>query len=97
MKLYENISLNQVRKDLMYLRNTYGNLQDFCGSFCNTGILNRILMGKLSVKEAAIENILCYFSNGIECVHARFSDVFPDKNDKRIQKIIDRYCIETYH
>lgn len=89
MKLYEKISLNQARKDLIYIRNTYGNPQDFCGSFCNNSILDGILMGKISIKEAIIENISYYFSNGLECLYAGCSsNIYPDKNDKESKRLL---------
>lgn len=95
MELYNKISMAQARNDLKYLRDMYGNPQDFCGSFCNTEKLNNILMGKTSIKETIINNILYYFSNGLECELAGCSsDKYPDINDKRVKRIIDRYYIE---
>ena len=95
MKLYEKITLAQARKDLKYLKDTYGNPQDFCGSFCNTEKLEKILMGKTSIKETIIDNISYYFSNGLDCCTGGCcSNVYPDTNDKRVKKITDRYYIE---
>jgi len=95
MSLYNNISLAQARKDLQYLKDNYGEPQDFCGSFCNTEVLQYILMGKQSIKEVIIDYISYYFSNSLQrdwrgCC----SWVYPDKEDKHIQKIIERYHID---
>lgn len=96
MGLYNNISLLQARKDLKYLRDTYGITHDFCGSFCNNDFLTSILMGKISIKEAVIENILYYFSGGLEYRWSSYlSRQFPNKDDKKVQKIIDRYFIDS--
>ncbi len=62
--MYENISITQARSDLKYIKDTYGAPQDFCGSFCNNDILEDILFGHISTKEAIIKNIEYYFSNG---------------------------------
>ena len=94
MELYDRISLKQARKDLRYLQVMYGEVNDFCGSFCNTEILNDILMGKTSIKEIVIKNILYYFSNGLEGGSGCSSNIKPDKNDKKVLEIIKRYYIE---
>ena len=92
--MYENISIAQARSDLKYIKSTYGESQDFCGSFCNCDILENILFGYISVKEAIIKNIEHYFTNGLEDLNAGCSSEFkPNYSDKRIQRIIDRYCI----
>ena len=95
MGLYDEISLVQARKDLKYLRDTYGDPQDFCGSFCNVEKLDDILMGKVSIKQVVIDNILYYFSNGLENenIQSCSTDEYPDKNDKRIKNIMDRYYV----
>ncbi len=94
MELYKNISLSQARKDLKYLKDTYGITNDFCGAFCNINILTNILMGKISIKEAVIENILYYFDGGLEREWILYSQKLPNKDDKRVEKIIERYCID---
>lgn len=92
--MYENISIAQARSDLKYIKDTYGAPQDFCGSFCNCDILEDILFGYISVKEAIIRNIEYYFTNGIDDLNGGcFSEIKPDYSDKRIKKIMDRYCI----
>lgn len=96
MSLYDNISLAQARRDLQYMRNTYGEPQDFCGSFCNSERLDDILMGKASVKEIIIENIEYYFSNGIEdnLRDTCSSNIKPNMEDNRTRKIVERYGIK---
>ena len=92
--MYENISTTQARKDLQYIIDTYGYPQDFCGTFCNNSILNGIMFGKISIKEAIIENIKYYFTNGLEDENAGCSSSLrPDYSDKRIQRIMERYHI----
>ena len=92
--MYENISIAQARRDLLYIRKTYGNPQDFCGTFCNNDLLNSIMFGETPVKEAIIQNIEYYFSNGLESDLAGCSSqIYPDYTDKRIRKIIYRYAI----
>lgn len=92
--MYENISITQARSDLKYIKDTYGPPQDFCGSFCNNDILEDILFGYISTKEAIIKNIEYYFSNGLEDLNADCSSKSKlDYSDKRIQRIMDRYYI----
>lgn len=92
--MYENISITQARKDLQYIRDTYGEPQDFCGSFCNNSILDDIMFGKISIKEAIINNIEYYFTNGLDDGNAGCSSSLrPDYSDKRIQRIMERYYI----
>lgn len=92
--MYENINITQARKDLQYIRDTYGDPQDFCGTFCNNSILDDIMFGKISIKEAVINNIEYYFTNGLEDENAGcHSSLRPDYSDKRIQRIMERYCI----
>lgn len=57
MPVNDTVSLKQARTDLCYLIDTYGYPQDYCGSFCNNDILQDILMGKITVKEAVVKNI----------------------------------------
>ena len=95
MELYDEISLAQARRDLGYLKNEFGDPQDYCGSFCNTEILTKILMGEKQIKEVIIENIQYYFTNGLEnAISGCSSDTIPDKQDLRVQRIIKRYHIE---
>lgn len=93
-KYKPTITTSQARKDLEYLNSKYGSANDFCGSFCNCEVLNDILMGKKSIKDAIIENIKYYFSNGIEdgCSCCS-SDLLPDLDDSRVQRIMERYDI----
>lgn len=92
--MYENISIAQARSDLKYIKDTYGESQDFCDSFCNCDILEDILFGYISVKEAIINNIEYYFTNGLDDLSDGCSSKMkPDYSDKRIQGIMDRYCI----
>ena len=94
MAWHDKISLAQARKDLDYLRNNYGEVNDFCGAWCEQEKLFDVLYGKISIKETIIDLITAYFINGIECGnHSITSDVKPDLEDKRVQKIIDRYYI----
>ena len=98
MKLYDNISLAQARRDLQYMRDTYSNPQDFCGSFCNNNKLDNILMGRTTVKETIIENIEYYFSNGIDTNsvwEGCSSYVKPDMEDPRTAEIAERYYISA--
>lgn len=93
-KYKPTITTSQARKDLEYLKSKYGSANDFCGSFCNCEVLNNILMGKKSIKDAIIENIKHYFSNGIEDEYRGCSsDLLPDLDDSRVQRIMDRYDI----
>ena len=93
--MYENISIKQARSDLKYIKDTYGEPQDFCGGFCNNNVLDDIIFGKMSIKEAIIENINYYFTNGLEDENAGCSSSLrPDYSDKRIQRIMDRYYID---
>lgn len=88
-------SLSQTRKDLQYLRDNYGDVSDFCGTFCNCRVLEGILNGTSSVKDTIISYIEYYFSNGVlinDC-YSTSSDIMPDINDKRVQRIIERYII----
>lgn len=88
------ITVAQARKDLQYLKITYGNPQDFCGSFCNNEKLDDILMGNSSIKETIIDNIRYYFSNGLENQNCGCSSkIKPDMSDKRVQRIVERYNI----
>ena len=92
--MYENISITQARNDLKYIRDKYGEPQDFCGSFCNNRVLNDIMFGRISIKEAIIENIEYYFTNGLEDLNAGCSSSLRlDYSDKRIKRIMDRYYI----
>ena len=95
LEMYKpNITITQARKDLEYLKKHYGEPNDFCGSFCNCEILESILMGKKSVKDAIIDNIKYYFSNGLESDYSGCgSDLLPDLKDSRVQRIMDRYDI----
>ena len=94
--MHDEITLKQARLDLKYIQDTYGSANDFCGSFCNTEILEAVLSGEISIKEAIIDNIIYYFTNGIDDGkrHGCSSDVKPDITDKRTQRIIERYCIK---
>ena len=88
------ITVAQARKYLQYLKITYGDPQDFCGSFCNNEVLEDILMGKASIKETIIDNIRYYFSNGLENPNGGCSSkIKPDMSDKRVQRIVERYNI----
>lgn len=96
MKLYNNISLSQARKDLQYMKDKYGEPQDFCGSFCNNDVLNDILFGITPLKEAIIDLISYYFSNGIDdawCGNCS-SKIKPDMNDTKTKNIANRYDID---
>ncbi len=88
------ITITQARKDLEYLKIHYGEPNDFCGSFCNCEILESILMGRKTIKDAIIDNIKYYFSNGLDSMHdGCSSDLLPDLEDSRVQRIMDRYDI----
>ena len=89
-----SITTAQARKDLEYLKSKYGTANDFCGSFCNCEVLDDILMGKKSIKDAIIENIKYYFSNGVDDGHSGCSsNLLPDLDDSRVQRIMERYDI----
>lgn len=95
--MYNGITLKQARADLKYLQDRYGSANDFCGTFCNTKKLERILSGESTVKEVIIENIEYYFANGIDnnVCHGCSSDVKPDITDKQVQRIVRRYYIQV--
>lgn len=60
----------------------------------NRSVPYDILMGKKSIKDAIIENIKHYFSNGIEYEYRGCSsDLLPDLDDSRVQRIMNRYDI----
>lgn len=92
-----SVSLKQARSDLQYLKETYGDVCDYCGSFCQCDKLESILNGASSIKDVVISNIEYYFSNGVDIPYSDCgvaSDVMPDSNDKRVQRIIERYSIK---
>ena len=93
----KKISLAQARRDLQYMLDTYDYPQDFCGSFCNAELLESILMGRTNVKDAVINNISYYFRNGIssDYCHSCSSNIKPNMDDPRIQRIVERYDIDT--
>lgn len=89
------ITIKQARSDLKYLYDSYGPANDYCGSFCNCDVLWDVIMGKETIYNTIIQNIRYYFTNGIEDSSACcYSRIKPDKNDKRIISIIERYDIE---
>ena len=96
MGLYDKVSLAQARKDLQYMKDTYGLPQDFCGSFCNCDKFEGILFGEYSIKDVVIQNIEYYFTNGIDdgFCDSCSSKIKPDLEDKRTRKIVERYYIE---
>lgn len=100
MKLHEKITLKQAKDDYEYIVNQYGQPCDFCGTLCNNDLLFSILEGKTTRKEAYIEMIEYFWSNGLEPSNDTnvnrccLSDLRPDENDKRIQKIKERYLID---
>lgn len=99
MKGHDNISLKQAKSDYEYISNTYGRLCDFCGSICNEELLFWVLDGTMTRKEAYIRLIRAFWTNGIEPEYDGSvngygsSDIRPDENDIRIQKIKERYAI----
>lgn len=94
--MYNRITLKQARADLKYLQDSYGDANDFCGTFCNAKKLERILSGESTIKEVIIENIEYYFTNGVDnnMCYGCSSDVKPDMTDKQVQRIVKRYCIQ---
>lgn len=84
-----------IRKDLKYIENTYGQVHDYCGAFCNCEAFEKLL--KTPNKETAfkilISKLECYFSNGYEtgedhmyCAgNIRYR--LPVEEDKKLEKI----------
>ena len=95
MKMYSNIALAQARRDLQYMKDTYGMPQDFCGSFCNCDKFEGILSGEYTIKEVIIYYIEYYFNNGIcdERCNGCSSNIKPNMEDIRTRKIAERYYI----
>ena len=95
MKRHENISLKQAKGDYDYITNNYGHPCDFCGTLCNDELLFSVLEGKITRKEAYIQMIEYIWENGLEAGNSGVStEFFPDENDKRIQRIKERYLID---
>lgn len=94
--MYDKITLKQARADLEYLKDHYGMVNDFCGTFCNTSKLYDLLQGKTTIKKVIVQNIEYYFENGIDngACHNTISDIKPDIADQQVQKIIKRYGIQ---
>lgn len=87
MGLYDDIPLKQVRKDWKYLEEKYGEAYDFCGGWCNTEMLENILLGKAKVKDTIISLIEYYFTK------FKTREIM-DMSDERTIEIMERYYIE---
>jgi hypothetical protein len=94
-KWYENITFKQTKNDYNYLVETYGEPCDFCGTLCNNELFQSLLDGEISRKECYIQMIEYIFTNGIETKYSKCSsDLKPNEDDIRVQKIKERYFIE---
>ncbi len=91
--LYDNVSAKQVRSDLKYLQEKYGSCYDFCGGFCNCDVLKDLMFGKITPKEACIDNIRAYFDEGADRERCA-APVYPDRSDTRIARMVERYYID---
>lgn len=89
------ITFKQAQSDYIYIKEKYGEPNDFCGTLCNCELLFELLDGKISRKEAYIQMIEYIWDNGIEDPDSgTSSDIRPDEDDARIQKIKERYFIK---
>lgn len=95
MKWHDDIHFKQVKDDYDYIVHEYGLPCDFCGTLCNTDFFFSVLNGEITRKEAYIQMIEYFWSNGMECANGGCStSLRPNEKDKRIQKIKERYLID---
>lgn len=93
----KNISglYKQLYNDLEYILNEYGEVYDFCGSWCNSDLFRQLLK-KPNTKTAftiLITKVKQYFEGSYG--HS-FYDKLPINDDKKLQKIKEKW-IDIYY
>lgn len=91
------MTLEQYRKDAKYLSDTLGQPSDYCGAWCNCGVLEDILFKDHSAK--AIKNHLGsmidrYFDAGYERGRFTIKITLEDLDkDSTLEDIAERHCV----
>ena len=90
-----------IRSDLKYIENTYGQVHDYCGAFCNCEAFEKLL--KTPSKETAFKilksKLECYFSNGYatgeDPMYCTGGIIYklPVEEDKKLENIKIRWNV----
>ena len=75
-----------ILKDVKYLVNIYGEIDDFCGGFCNCEIFYKLLENPDTKTATEIQ------IKRIECIIGKLTEE-QKENDKKIQSIIKKYSL----
>lgn len=83
--------IEQIRKDLAYIKDNYGEIEDHCGIWCNCDVLNTLLNSP--TEETAFEilksKINHYFNWGYT---DDINKKLPIESDAILQEIKERWC-----
>jgi hypothetical protein len=86
-----------IRKDLSYIKKTYGEVFDYCGSFCNCEQFEVLLKtpNKKTALKISIAKLKCYFSTGYENnVGNNQYKKLNDAEDKKLEIIKKRWNLQ---
>ena len=78
------MTVTQMKKDYLYLRNTYDCCEDMCGDICNCELFEGLLDGTKTREECYIAIMQRYYDTGSENGH------IPE-DDAQAQRIFSRW------
>lgn len=87
------ISLTQLRKDLQYIHDKYGEIYDYCGCWCHNDKFQKLLDNP--TRKTAFEilkgKLDYYFDSGYDV--SGYHRNLPVESDKQLQEIKERWNI----
>jgi hypothetical protein len=84
----------QIQKDYAYIKNTYGEVFDYCGAWCNNDKMDELL--KNPSKQTALKVMISLLSQYYDCGYdyRSGSKDLPVNDDKKLQQIKERWNID---
>lgn len=86
----------QIFKDIKYIEDKYGQVNDYCGGWCNNDVLTELLLSPniQTALKLQISFLERYFAFGYDQEPIYIGVRLPVEDDKKLQVIKDRWHIE---
>lgn len=85
--------MRQLKQDLQYIKDTYGEVYDYCGGWCNCDLFEQLLNSpnQKIAKKILITKLRYYFDAGY--IGLMEVEQLPVETDERLQEIKARWNI----